>query len=226
LVPVAAAVVMLGCLAARIWLVWGAAVTDVYYLYRPTHLRADSLFCGVAIAYIYHFHPDRFAAVARHRKLLLIVGTLLLVPTSLLGIHSRAVLTLGFTALYLGYACWLVVVVTSPLHSGRVGRFLAGRLGRLLARIGFYSYSIYLWHFCLRWPYSVAVREAQQRLAGVPLEATWLLFVALYAVASVAVGIVAALVVEGPFLRLRDRVAPSRSAALPPPQESGETAAG
>ncbi|MBU0611515.1 MAG: acyltransferase, partial [Armatimonadetes bacterium] len=38
LVPVAAAVVMLGCLAARIWLVWGAAVTDVYYLYRPTHL--------------------------------------------------------------------------------------------------------------------------------------------------------------------------------------------
>jgi hypothetical protein len=33
----------------------------------PTHLRIDALFLGVALAYVYHFHGDKFRGVARWR---------------------------------------------------------------------------------------------------------------------------------------------------------------
>jgi peptidoglycan/LPS O-acetylase OafA/YrhL len=85
-----------------------------------------------------------------------------------------------------------------------------------LARIGFYSYSIYLWHwlvvFYLR-PYvrSRCVTIGSPFTWSSPLE-TWQW--AASVVLCIVLGIGMAIIVEQPFLRLRDRWFPSRTRAI------------
>ncbi len=86
-------------------------------------------------------------------------------------------------------------------------------LGRLLAYVGMYSYSIYLWH--------LSVREWELTLIHKILRVSigpWASFI-LYAVTAVGIGIFFSRVLEYPVLRLRDRLfpaAPGQLAINPP----------
>jgi peptidoglycan/LPS O-acetylase OafA/YrhL len=100
---------------------------------------------------------------------------------------------------------------------------LGAPLGRGLAVIGFDSYSIYLWHM----PVISWLMESLRRhgvFAFGPATLAWALDLAVYVGVSIALGIVMARAVEGPSLKLRDHLLPSRSgslaAAVPPPPET------
>jgi hypothetical protein len=74
----------------------------------PTHMRIDSLFFGVMLAYFYHLHPHSLARVAKHRWLLIILGLALISPMAFIDqLNSPMVWTVGFTMLYVGYGCIL-----------------------------------------------------------------------------------------------------------------------
>ena len=129
---------------ASLWLrmVAAPASSRDYYAYLlPTHLRMDALFCGVTIGYLFHFKPQTLVRIANWR--LLIAGFLLLIPIYFLEVENWHMYTWGLTWTHLGFACILIWAIHTPVAQSRL---LASPIS-LLARVGFYSYSIYLWHW-------------------------------------------------------------------------------
>jgi peptidoglycan/LPS O-acetylase OafA/YrhL len=174
------------------------AVRDEFRLMKfwfATHLRLDSLLAGVAIAYAYHFHQEWFCRTFRPwRHVLVVLGAAVLSALAFWrGAISMWYLHIfAFTQFYLGAAGLLVGVLMCDIPRNAVTRSLA--------RVGAYSYSIYLWHMAImRW----AVPHWQNALS-------WQQRQALYLVGAFVIGIAMAKLVELPTLRLRDRWYPSR----------------
>jgi peptidoglycan/LPS O-acetylase OafA/YrhL len=158
---------------------------------RASHLRADSLFAGVALAYCYYFKPDWFSRLGRSQ--LLLFAALCIVPALLLPEESRFVRTMGLTLNWIGLALLLAWAV--PRRPKSVAF-------RIIAKIGFYSYSIYLWHRGL----SVVV--------GLTLGENSILGFALYVASALLLGIIMAKAVELPMLRVREKLFRSRKAEI------------
>jgi peptidoglycan/LPS O-acetylase OafA/YrhL len=175
------------CLISRV------ETLDQNLLWFATHSRIDALFAGVALGYLYHFKRETFSRMSIPS--LLPLGILFLLPTlmALQLIHPRALpwlLTsnlLGFSAIVL----WAVprkLFFPFPLES-----------------IGRYSYSIYLWHFpiCAWWRHMPLTDHSMR---GYPMSGIG--FVG-NLVSAIVVGIAAAILIERPVLKLRDRFFPS-----------------
>lgn len=184
-----------------------ASPRDYYSYLFPTHLRMDGLFCGVMIGYLFHFKPQYLLRVASWP--LLIAGGILLTPVYFFEIENWNLYTWGLTCAYLGFACILIWAIHVPLQMRRI---VAWPLN-LLARIGFYSYSIYLWHWIVIFyfrPYIryLCITTGSPLVWSSALESRqW----PLSGVFSILMGIAMAAVVEQPVLRLRDRWFPSRT---------------
>jgi peptidoglycan/LPS O-acetylase OafA/YrhL len=159
----------------------------------PTHLRVDSLFFGVLLAYYHHFGGARWR-VGNWRTPILIgcgvglVGWAFFFPVE----QYTFVTTIGLTSLYLGSG--LLLLACSRLdHVESVAL-------RVLAALGANSYSIYLWH--------IAIKTVVGRVIGQPTPERWSVFALCYFVGALLFGYLAARVVEAPFLALRDRLYP------------------
>ncbi len=196
--------------SASLWLRVAArpANPQDYFSYLfPTHLRMDGLFCGVMIGYLFHFKPKLLSRVAGWP--LLIAGIALLTPIYFFEIENWNMYTWGLTCTFLGFACIVICAIHVPLERGR----LLALPVDLLARIGFYSYSIYLWHWLIIYYLRPYFRD-RCITTGSPVawssemeSGQWLFCVGF----SIIVGIAMAVVVEQPVLRLRDRWFPSRT---------------
>ncbi|HSU69689.1 MAG TPA: acyltransferase, partial [Tepidisphaeraceae bacterium] len=141
-IPVLLLLVCFGCLGLRLANPNHSFSFETHL--TPTHLRLDSLGFGVLLAYGHQFRPGVFSWVPRYRIPLLVVGIALLSPMLAIDIERRFVWTIGFTLTYLGYGCILIACLGA--EHDVVGGALRSRTARLIAFVGFYSYSIYLWH--------------------------------------------------------------------------------
>ena len=162
-----------------------------------SHLRMDALFAGVAIGYVFHFAPERFAAISRWY--LLLPATLLLIP-AYAGLVGNRAESAVMTANLLAFSCLLIWAV--PRHFRYCG---------WLAKIGMYSYSIYLWHLAVARLWEPTKHMSFLGLCG-------------YLVTSLIVSFEAARLVESPFLRLRERIVQRRQVYAAPPIKAGEIA--
>lgn len=175
-------VIALTCFALRWFTVPYWQIADA------THLRIDSLFAGVTLGYLYHFRREWFDSLTTHWSL---VGAIVLCsPAVWLAHESKAMQTGGLASLYVGFALLVAWSIDRNPRS-KIGRGVA----KSLATIGFYSYSIYLWHsllatFFTRWAYSAV--------------GFWF-----YVALSLNLGIVTAKLIELPALALRERLFPA-----------------
>lgn len=216
-IPWVALGLLAACLALRV-----ANLSHSYSVYRnmwPTHLRIDSLFLGVCLGYYYHFRPEVFEGLAPHRIALAVLGLALNVPMLILISSSPFVSTMGHMMMPLGFACLLAAVVPPPSRAALPSRLWRNPLVNLVAWVGLYSYSIYLWHLDL-------AKDAVFFWLG-PLwrafPANWQgpAYMALYLSGCVLVGVVMGKLIEFPALRLRERLMPARGPAgstLPSPE--------
>ena len=120
-----------------------------------TYLRMDGLFAGVLIGYLYHFRRSWFDKLTGHHAPGICV--LCLLPAFTFSAESEPMKTYGISLLMIGF---------SFLVSWSVVRQPRGRIASVMAKIGFYSYSIYLWHLCLAFPFVCPSSRALRWLSG------------------------------------------------------------
>jgi peptidoglycan/LPS O-acetylase OafA/YrhL len=183
--------------------VWRFSLRPHGYLLLPTHFRLDALLFGTLLAYYWAYERPRLTATVRRVSWpLAAVSVLLLSPSLLLPLKDSFVVnTIGLTANYLGFGGLVIIaVVTSQQDGWRLWRALTP-----MARLGFYSYSIYLWHS----PVNYLTARSLPPVIG------WPATLAVYFAGSVLAGVLMAKLIEVPFLRLRDRLLPSRSVVQP-----------
>jgi peptidoglycan/LPS O-acetylase OafA/YrhL len=172
------------------------------YLLLPTHFRLDSLLFGTLLAYAWAFRPHFAEWVRRRRRWIVPCSLAALLPCVLLPLENNfTVNTVGLTTNYLGFGGLLIVAVVSGEGRERPWSWPL----RALARMGFFSYSIYLWHV----PVNHLTAIFLPRFIG------WSGTLAAYLAGSVLAGVLMAKLVELPFLRLRDRWLPSRTGRRP-----------
>jgi peptidoglycan/LPS O-acetylase OafA/YrhL len=195
-VPWVTLIVALVCLGLRIWTDGLNPTYSSYAQRMPFHLRADSLFFGVFLSYLYHHHRGRFDEIAARFKLpFFILGALFLLPALLFKEKLFFVHTFGFTLFSVGSGLLLVSLL---VHDFGSGRWL-----QPLAKIGVYSYSIYLWHYPLSNLYFSQFFEKP----GL----NWLLYAALHLSGCILAGVIASKLLEYPMLKVRDALFPSLS---------------
>jgi len=152
---------------------------DWAHIAFPTHLRIDALFAGVTLGYYSHFDQESFREA--RKPWVLAIGLITFASFFVMPDVPR------LTFAYVGFSFIVAWAVNQPES--------AHRLSRVLARIGCYSYSIYLWHFAV----FVALTRAT---------AHWFRFPA-YVVGAIVMGVLMAKLIELPTLKLRDRIFPS-----------------
>jgi peptidoglycan/LPS O-acetylase OafA/YrhL len=150
-----------------------------------TQMRIDGLFFGVMLSYWYHYVPRYRKLASRFYWPLIVCGSVLFAPAFLFGPFNRYVYIFGMTGFYLGGGMVLSALVCGGLP--------VNPLTRTLGKIGYYSYSIYLWHLLFS-DLVVAALVPKHSWAGVFL----------YWGLSIPVGIGMAKLIEIPFLKLRD----------------------
>lgn len=216
-IPIIACGLIVLCIGLRYFACrnYNGAASTMYY---PTHLRMDSLFFGVMLAYLEHFNPQWVRFVSRHRSRLLVLGLVLVSPMLFMEPYAKRVLVLGCTLLYLGYGSILLAMVHTPHGSGWLGKSFQSVPARALAFIGVLSFPIYLWHVDIGWTQAQwLVRH--EFLSGLATEVRWCAVFALYLSIATAGGMFWAFVVEKPSLALRERLFPRRNDALTPALE-------
>ena len=177
-----------------------------------THLRFDGLMIGSLVAYVAHFAPQRLEWSRRYPVPCVLTGVALAAPVLVLTPDYNA-LTAGFglSLMYVGFAIAMLGVLGLEQGGARERQLIALAPVRWIARMGFFSYGIYLWHLDLaRVPmYKVG---ALALAAGVPGSITWLVATALYVALAAVAGALMSRLIEIPFLALRDRLFPSQAA--------------
>jgi peptidoglycan/LPS O-acetylase OafA/YrhL len=162
---------------------------------RATHLRIDSLFAGVTLGYLYHHRPAWFQRLSVNYALPLALA--LTVPIAAFVNEDSVIMkTVGLTSLLLGFSFLVAWAV------GRSPRSIAGRsVCAVVARIGFYSYSIYLWHGVASIFFKI--------IFGISSALGFWLYLA----SAILIGIAMAKLVEIPVLKLRDQKIPASKEA-------------
>jgi peptidoglycan/LPS O-acetylase OafA/YrhL len=203
LVPLASLLVGVVCLGLRLRIndLPFDSGTHVF----PTHLRIDSMFCGVLLAYLYHFHPERWKGWCRYPLLLVAVGFALLLPVASVTLEKNPwVYSWGFCLLYLGYALILMGALSWPV------RATPRALPRLLAWVGLSSYPIYLWHTL----FAAKPSEWVAHRLHLPETVQWSAVTVVYLALAIFSGALLGMLVDKPVLRLRNRMFPARSTSI------------
>jgi peptidoglycan/LPS O-acetylase OafA/YrhL len=163
------------------------------YIYYPTWTRLDGLLAGVSLALVRAFRPRLWSMVVARPNLLLTAG-LLGVAASILFFDKQIA---GFLPSVLGFPL-LAASMAALVAAGSEPRSIIGRAalpgaGALAAA----SYSLYLSH---KMAYRAVIRLMHDA-APQAHEVTLVLAIG----AALLVGAALYLLVERPFLRLRDR---------------------
>jgi peptidoglycan/LPS O-acetylase OafA/YrhL len=186
---------------------------NFHMAYEASHERMDSLFFGVLLGYLHHFHPallENLMRPNRNRLAIALVSGALLSSAYWFSRDDKFFATWGYSFVYLGFGGVLLLSlhVRGILPSGHVQ--FATRVGKALAFVGMYSYSIYLWHApCGAW-----LPGLMRRLVHFPTGEYGRF--AVYFVGSLVVGILMSRLIEYPVLRLRDRHFPTPQIARTP----------
>lgn len=190
------AILSIGCAISR-------ALDRPVFPTFPTHHNLDSLAWGVVLASMVSARTGQRRTA---QPALLLASGIGLLALSFYQCRAgtawaSALVPIG---LYFGYGQVLLGVVGLP------SEWFRGRLARATARVGFYSYAIYLWHLTFPLLVGYALGAAATSWGMSPLF-RWYLVTPVYIALAIGVGVLTSRTIEQPFLGLRDRLCPRRT---------------
>lgn len=198
------AAIFLLCLNMRYNIVHvkGAEMSFGDYLI-PTHLRMDTLWVGVFLAYHYNFSKEKFIQIFRKGGWL---GLGLIAPlvASNYGLEKPFLATLGLSIIALSFGGTLAALIAHEDSEALLKRLFGTKFVDIIAKIGTFSYAIYLFHMMIIWYIEPFKSSGPHN--------TWASranFLIVFGVTCL-VGLLATKYIEQPILRWRDRVFPSK----------------
>jgi len=203
-IPFAALAIALFCVISRAASIYiGPPNFQVAYI--AFHNRADSLFFGVLVGYLYHFRSpilENLMRSTRNCVAIAVVSAMLLSFAYFYDRDSKVFATVGYSLIYLGFTGILLLsLYVHGLFAGKLARLIE-LVGSAAAFVGVYSYSIYLWHG----PVDAWLPGLMRRTLGFPTGKSGRFVV--YFLGSLGIGVLMSKLVEYPILRLRDRIFP------------------
>lgn len=167
-----------------------------------SHVRIDSLLFGVWLAYHYHFNHDKFVGFfKKYKAVVAVVFILILLPLFVFELDHPYTLTIQLTLLYLGFGGVLGIALVLQNSLDKFPPLSI--VTNIIARVGVYSYSIYLFHlFIPKYFIPVLVKT----FSSIP---TTVLFVAYFG-SAIILGVGLSRLIEIPILKFRDRIFRSR----------------
>jgi peptidoglycan/LPS O-acetylase OafA/YrhL len=176
------------CLGLRLWTLSREPGFTFEANMFPTHLRIDSLFYGVFLAFLTRYRVTPFSRWPA--PVLLILGAACFAPFFLRELSPLAIVV-GATPLYIGGGFLVMAASRLSMSSSTV---LIG-----LAELGKASYSIYLWHM------PVALWVVPSVGGGFWLK------LGVYVLGSISLGLGMNAIIERPILAARDRWFPQNA---------------
>lgn len=170
--------------------------------FTMTHLRIDSLLCGVLISYIFYFkREDLEYYFKKYKSLLYIICILGIAWTPFIDpLPSFFVKTFGFTFLYLSFGIILLMFLLIKNINTILDKILTSQIVDFVSKVGYCSYAIYIIHTLVikicRYLY---VRDFNHYI-----------FFLMASSFSIIVGILITYSVEKYFLKLRNKYFPNR----------------
>ena len=163
--------------------------------YEKTHFRLESLFLGVVLSYLYHYNKDELFTFSKRwkKQVFLPIILLLLIPFIVDRAQNHWISVVFLSIMPFSFCTLIILALQSDS---------AFFNNRVLSFLGTYSYGIYLWHFPIQeWLLPASFNSQQE----------WLVYAISYFSLSIILGILSTYVVEKPFLKIRDRLFPSKS---------------
>ena len=186
--------IMISCFALRCLALTLGVTAD--QIFAQTQYRLDGLACGVLIAHIALFRPKQFAALTRLKGLWVVVSLATLTGLLIYGKATLVGSTIGLTASYIFGAAFLMLTYASGVERW------AWPAAMGLAFLGRNAYTLYLFHV----PVFKIVTRALVSKSSTGIEKVETIM--LCYLASVVVAWLVSLLVERPFIRLREWLSP------------------
>jgi peptidoglycan/LPS O-acetylase OafA/YrhL len=167
----------------------------------PTHFRADALLFGVLLGYSFAYFPQRLQKFRPFWPFAIIASTGMFITVSLVQLDDFPVVyAISFTVIYLAFGSLVLSARLFP-DFGRSGSKILTAPMNVLAFVGVYSYTIYIAHGVIfKFAFTRGLLTLSQHPAWKPC---------MFVIGSIVSGILLSHAVERPFLKLREKWAPS-----------------
>lgn len=165
----------------------------------PTHLRFDTLWVGVFIAFLYNYQQTFFKKIFGQGGWLWLFLVGIAVPACY-GLDSKFLATFGLTLIALSFGATLAALIANENSETLLYSIFGKKITTFFAKIGTYSYSIYLFHMMLIW-YATPIKPEPNYNSWGGRFNTLVLFGLV-----ILVGIIATEWIEKPILKWRNKV--------------------
>ncbi|MCU0608235.1 MAG: acyltransferase [Chitinispirillaceae bacterium] len=169
-----------------------------------THLRFDGLVFGMLLSYWYHFENEALVTWYAKAPLLTALGaSACLTPALFLDPSTPFMYTAGLSLLYIGFGLSFLAMLLDPRIEKKLRTILTPAMYNGIVKIGFYSYTIYLWHmFIIKYVFGFL---DHRHLLALDYHFRFVIYAAL----SIGLGVFMARLIELPLLALRNRYVPA-----------------
>lgn len=169
----------------------------------PTHLRMDSLMFGVLLSWLWSFRDlGSYIQNRLVRTYLVISGLVLILPAFIFKIEANSWISVyGVICFYLGAG----MIITGCISSTTLSKNYFTKL----AKLGTYSYSIYIWHMPVR---ESILPQFYKLISPLFSSISWQVNLLFYTLGSIIFGLIMANILEYPMLIVRERWFPDKNA--------------
>lgn len=170
---------------------------DAHVIQIQTQFRIDAIAIGVFLAGLYMYQPQLFDRINASKKVLAIIFFVGAIWLASVDKYSFWGSTLGYTVSLLWGVSILMLIYRVKFSPKVMGGC------RALAFMGVYSYAIYIWHVPV-------IRIVEMVLGRADFTFSRVYVVASAYVLSIVAGVIVTKIIERPFLKIRDKVFPSK----------------